>query len=201
MPVTCSATTSLGIGIALVVPSPSWPSSLSPHVNTSPWSLQATQWSDPATKQQLAWHIICHRCSLSPGSLPQIFPTKLSLANSLFSPYSHGSKILAQLTIPTKILLAWLSSIRKKCTYTCCCDHSATAHVPLHNTQGKSAPTHAAVIIPQQRTYHYIIHKSAPTHAAVIIPQQCTYHYITHKAKVHLHMLLWSLHTTTRTIT
>jgi hypothetical protein len=64
-PVTCSATTSLGIGIALVVPSPSWPSSLSPHVNTSPWSLQATQWSEPVTRQQLAWHIICHRCSLS----------------------------------------------------------------------------------------------------------------------------------------
>jgi len=104
MPVTCSATTSLGIGIALVVPSPSWPSSLSPHVNTSPWSLQATQWSDPVTKWQLTWHIICHSCSLSPGSLPQIFPTKLSLA--VPSPYSQGSKILAQLTVQTKILLA-----------------------------------------------------------------------------------------------
>ena len=39
--------TSLGRCMALVVPSPSWPSSLSPQVKTSPPSVQATQWRDP----------------------------------------------------------------------------------------------------------------------------------------------------------
>jgi hypothetical protein len=125
-PVTCSATTSLGIGIALVVPSPSWPSSLSPHVNTSPWSLQATQWSEPITKQQLVWHIICHRCCLSPGSLPHIFPAKPSLAIPSSPHTVRVKKILTQLTIQAKILLAWLFSTRQKCTY-----HKTEVHLPI----------------------------------------------------------------------
>ena len=67
----CKAATNLGLCMALVLPSPeiiknmnywhflthfvsnsiqnipSWPSSLSPQVKTSPWSVQATQCSDP----------------------------------------------------------------------------------------------------------------------------------------------------------
>ena len=44
---TCRAVTSRGLWMALVDPSPSCPSSLSPHVYTSPVSVQATQCSDP----------------------------------------------------------------------------------------------------------------------------------------------------------
>lgn len=45
--ITCRAVTRRGLWMALVDPSPSCPSSLSPHVYTSPVSVHATQCSDP----------------------------------------------------------------------------------------------------------------------------------------------------------
>ena len=47
----CKAATNRGLCIAFVLPSPNWPSSLSPHVKTSPWSVQATQCRDPVAME------------------------------------------------------------------------------------------------------------------------------------------------------